>query len=209
MDHPARHWTGAEPARHRTFHAANTTACGGPAQAPTRTSNAQGCSKVRPVEGRACSAALKSEDRRPNPKRRPKSEFRILDMHLIPLTRVLTRISRINTDSICENPVIRVSGECWGNQLHSQIPNSEHGLIRLATAPPGWLSIRPSAFGSRVSNGPDRLLLSLLGSASWPPIFPNREVEFQRKVSPARPGAQGAKPEAAQSFFCKMFEHVN
>ena len=30
----------------------------------------QGCCKVRPVEGRSCSAALKSEDRR------PKSEFR-------------------------------------------------------------------------------------------------------------------------------------
>jgi len=30
----------------------------------------QGCSKLRPVEGRSCSAALKSEDRR------PKSEFR-------------------------------------------------------------------------------------------------------------------------------------
>jgi hypothetical protein len=36
----------------------------------------QGCSKVWPVEGRACSAALKSEDRRPKPERRPKSEFR-------------------------------------------------------------------------------------------------------------------------------------
>ena len=36
----------------------------------------QGCSKVRPVEGRSCSAALKSEDRRPKPERRPKSEFR-------------------------------------------------------------------------------------------------------------------------------------
>ena len=37
---------------------------------------AQGCSKVRPVEGRSCSAALKSEDRRPKPERRPNSEFR-------------------------------------------------------------------------------------------------------------------------------------
>ena len=36
----------------------------------------QGCSKVRPVGGRPCSAALKSEDRRPKPERRPKSEFR-------------------------------------------------------------------------------------------------------------------------------------
>ena len=36
----------------------------------------QGGSKVRPVEGRSCSAALKSEDRRPKPERRPKSEFR-------------------------------------------------------------------------------------------------------------------------------------
>ena len=36
----------------------------------------QGCCKVRPVEGRSCSAALKSEDRRPKPERRPKSEFR-------------------------------------------------------------------------------------------------------------------------------------
>ena len=36
----------------------------------------QGCSKVRPIEGRSCSAALKSEDRRPKPERRPKSEFR-------------------------------------------------------------------------------------------------------------------------------------
>ena len=36
----------------------------------------QGCSKVRPVEGRECSGALKSEDRRPKPERRPKSEFR-------------------------------------------------------------------------------------------------------------------------------------
>ncbi len=36
----------------------------------------QDCSKVRPVEGRSCSAALKSEDRRPKPERRPKSEFR-------------------------------------------------------------------------------------------------------------------------------------
>ena len=35
-----------------------------------------GCSEVRPVEGRSCSAALKSEDRRPKPERRPKSEFR-------------------------------------------------------------------------------------------------------------------------------------
>ncbi|MEI6781330.1 MAG: hypothetical protein WCQ21_10475, partial [Verrucomicrobiota bacterium] len=26
-------------------------------------------------------------------------------------------------------------------------PNSENGLIRLAAAPPGWLSIRPSDFG--------------------------------------------------------------
>ena len=34
----------------------------------------QGGSKVRPVEGRACSAALKSEDRRPKPESRPKSE---------------------------------------------------------------------------------------------------------------------------------------
>jgi len=32
--------------------------------------------KVRSVEGRSCSAALKSEDRRPKPERRPKSEFR-------------------------------------------------------------------------------------------------------------------------------------
>ena len=32
--------------------------------------------KVRPVEGISCSAALKSEDRRPKPERRPKSEFR-------------------------------------------------------------------------------------------------------------------------------------
>ncbi len=36
----------------------------------------QGGSKVRPVEGRSCSAALKSEDRRPKPESRPKSEFR-------------------------------------------------------------------------------------------------------------------------------------
>ena len=36
----------------------------------------QGCSKVRPVEGRACSAALKSKGRNPKPKRSPKSEFR-------------------------------------------------------------------------------------------------------------------------------------
>ena len=36
----------------------------------------QGGSKVRPVEGRSCAAALKSEDRRPKPERRPKSEFR-------------------------------------------------------------------------------------------------------------------------------------
>ena len=36
----------------------------------------QGCSRVRPVEGRSCSAALKSEDRRPKPESRPKSEFR-------------------------------------------------------------------------------------------------------------------------------------
>jgi len=36
----------------------------------------QGGSKVRPVEGRSCSAALKSEDRRPKPERKPKSEFR-------------------------------------------------------------------------------------------------------------------------------------
>ena len=55
----------------------------------------QGGSKVRPVEGRSCSAALKSEDRRPKPESRP---------------------------------------------------NSENGLIRLAAAPPGWRSIRTSAF---------------------------------------------------------------
>ena len=36
----------------------------------------QGCSEVRPVEGRSCSAALKSEDRRPKPERGPKSEGR-------------------------------------------------------------------------------------------------------------------------------------
>ena len=36
----------------------------------------QGCSEVRPVEGRSCSAALKSEDRNPKPERRPKSEGR-------------------------------------------------------------------------------------------------------------------------------------
>ena len=36
----------------------------------------QGGSKVRSVEGRSCSAALKSEDRRPKPERRPKSEGR-------------------------------------------------------------------------------------------------------------------------------------
>ena len=34
----------------------------------------QGGSKVRPVEGRSCSAALKSEDRRLKPESRPKSE---------------------------------------------------------------------------------------------------------------------------------------
>ena len=36
----------------------------------------QGGSKVRPVAGTSCSAALKSEDRRPKPESRPKSEFR-------------------------------------------------------------------------------------------------------------------------------------
>jgi hypothetical protein len=35
----------------------------------------QGGTKDRPVEGISCSAALKSEDRRPKPERRPKSEF--------------------------------------------------------------------------------------------------------------------------------------
>ena len=33
------------------------------------------------------------------------------------------------------------SCDSWGN------PNSENGLIRLAAAPPGWLSIRTSVFG--------------------------------------------------------------
>ena len=36
----------------------------------------QGCSKVRPVEERSCSAALKSEGRNPKPERSPKPEFR-------------------------------------------------------------------------------------------------------------------------------------
>ena len=36
----------------------------------------QGCSKVRPVEGRSCSAALKSEGRNPKPESSPKPEFR-------------------------------------------------------------------------------------------------------------------------------------
>ena len=45
----------------------------------------------------------------------------------------------------------------------SQIPapatqNFENGLIQLAAAPPGWLSIRTSVCGSRVGNGPGRLL---------------------------------------------------
>ena len=43
-----------------------------PATAPRR----QGWYKIRPVEGRSCSAALKSEDRRPKPERRPISDFR-------------------------------------------------------------------------------------------------------------------------------------
>jgi len=34
----------------------------------------QGCSEVRPVEGRSCSAALKSEDRNPKEGRNPKAE---------------------------------------------------------------------------------------------------------------------------------------
>jgi len=36
----------------------------------------QGCSEVRPVEGRLCSAALKSEDRKPKTEGNPKSEIR-------------------------------------------------------------------------------------------------------------------------------------
>ena len=45
-------------------------------------------SEVRPVEGRSCSAALKSEARSPKPERRPKSEG-----------RRQTRISRITEES--------------------------------------------------------------------------------------------------------------
>ena len=47
-----------------------------PAHRAVRKAAPQGCAKVRPVEGSSCSAALKSEDRRPKPERRPKSEFR-------------------------------------------------------------------------------------------------------------------------------------
>ena len=36
----------------------------------------QGCAKVRPVEGSACSAALKSEGRNPKPESSPQPEFR-------------------------------------------------------------------------------------------------------------------------------------
>jgi hypothetical protein len=40
MDHPARHWTGVEPGRHRAGYAANITTSDGPVQLPARTSNA-------------------------------------------------------------------------------------------------------------------------------------------------------------------------
>ena len=44
----------------------------------------------------------------------------------------------------------------WGrsrglNSKEGRNPNSENGLIRLAAAPPGWLSIRTSVFGVRIS----------------------------------------------------------
>ena len=98
---------------------------------------AQGGSKVRPVEGRSCSAALKSEDRRRKAGqiRIPKADGR---------KKAETRRQKADDRTA----------------LGLGFRSSDFGLRPSFGPRPsgfGFQSRRPAVFGSRVWNGPDRL----------------------------------------------------
>ena len=74
-------------------------------------------------------------------------------------------------------------------------PNSENGLIRLAAAPPGWLSIRTSAFGFLSAFG-----LRVSGLA-WPgPTLEQPWGEGERGLRRCH-SAKGSEPDTLQTRF--------